>query len=328
MTEKFNEQNTGEKYFEGQVLDESQKKINELSYAGDAVKEAIEKEYVKEISEGQWIYLAEATKIVKNLQNLLRENVAGKLNYQEWIFPRLQRVESIANFGWEMRDNLRGELMKVVPNIIERGRHLPDYYYLDPLQCPSFYRYLSKVCPLDSAKTPIKVYEVLGGWTYRNEKPERISTGFQTGLEFIGAELVFLGKPGDVVQVRKDTLNHVLELLDRLGIVWRTVVGSSCCHGDSQKYGAILEKGCNVNEIPTIDIECYIPHRNEWIEIGGGDLAFDRLASKFGINFENSNEEIWSGCQGFGFGRAVYIFLSQFGFDQSKWPTEISKSTM
>lgn len=163
-----------DKYHEGQVLDNSYTTTEDILYKGDAVKEAVDRKYLQEISPGQWLYLPEAARIVKGFQDLLREHMVQGQDFQEWIFPRLQRKENIANFGWEIRENLRGELMKVVPNVIEEGQHLPEFY-LDPLQCPSFYRYLSLNSPLDPNETPIKVYEVLGGWTYRNEKPERIA---------------------------------------------------------------------------------------------------------------------------------------------------------
>ncbi|MBU0458997.1 hypothetical protein KJ652_04095 [Patescibacteria group bacterium] len=323
MREFLDLRETAESYAEGQVLSTSNKVKESITYSGNAVEDAKNRKFLQEISEGQWIYLGEAAHCVKTFQDLLRKYVADELDYQEWIFPRLQRTESIRNFGWEARENLRGELMRVVPNMMERGAHLPEFY-LDPLQCPSFYRYMSLNSPISSQESPYKVFEVLGGWTYRNEQPERIKNGFQTGLEFIGAEMVFMGKPEDALEIRKNSLNQVIKMLDDLGIVWRTVVGSSCCHSDSAKYGNILQQGCKPDEIPTIDIECYIPHTGEWIEIGGGDLAFDRLTSKFGITFNDSDDEVWSGCQGFGFGRALYVFLSQYGCERVHWPDEFT----
>jgi seryl-tRNA synthetase len=311
------------RYSEGQVLLISDKSKDDIIYRGNAVQEAVEGGYVQEISKGQWIYLQEAAKIVKAFQDLLRQHIAKEQGFEEWIFPRLQRRESIANFGWEAHENLRKELMRVVPNVLESGEHLPELY-LDPLQCPSFYRYLSLNGPLPVADTPRKVYEVLGGWTCRNEKPERLKSGFQTGLEFIGAEMVFLGKPEDVSKIRMETLSNMISMLDKLGIVWRLVVGGSCCHSDSKKYSDILGEECRMDQIPTMDIECYIPYTDEWVELGGGDLAYDRLTSNFGITFKDSDEEVWSGCQGMGFGRSMYIFLSQFGFDQNKWPKELT----
>lgn len=136
--------------------------------------------------------------------------------------------------------------------------------------------------------------------------------------------MVFLGTPEEVSKIRLETLNAMLNMLDELGIVWRLVVGGSCCHSDSKKYANILDEECRIDQIPTIDIECYIPFIGDWIEFGGGDLAYDRLTSNFGIKFANSNQEVWSGCQGMGFSRSMYIFLSQFGFDQNKWPKTLT----
>ena len=311
-------------YNEGQVIATSAKPVEEILFTGDAVREAIANDFVKQISTGQWTYLQQAANIVRAFHGLLRQYVAAPLGYEEWILPRLQTREAIQNFGWEARENLMGELMRVVPNVPERGEHLPEFYYLDPLQCPSFYRHMALESPLDINNTPIRVFEVMGGWTYRNEQPERISRGFQTGLEFMGAEMVFLGEPEAVSQTRLDTLKAMITMLNDLGIVWRLTVGGSCCHSDSQQYADILDSECRMEQIPTMDIECFVPFTGEWVELGGGDLAYTRLAENFNISFGNSDKEVWSGCQGMGFGRSMYIFLSQFGCDPSKWPSTLT----
>ncbi len=302
----------------GQVLKHEDVSV---PYTGNVAEEAVRFNWVKPFSTGQWIYLAPMARLIRALHEALRRHIVPAVGYEEWIFPRLQHTASLESFGWLAVPNLPLELFDVTPHRLEE-RPL-EARMLDPLQCTSFYHYFSQGKISDDL-LPLKIFEVLGGWTYRNEKPERFNHGFHTGLEFCGAELVFLGSPAEVKDIRWQTLRHMTELLNRLGMNWRLVVGTSCCHKHSEKYSHYLDEAISIDEIPTIDIEGWIPATGEWLELGGGDIAHDRLVNGFGLQTE-SNADIWSGCQGLGFGRMAYVFLSQFGFDTAQWPTTMSE---
>lgn len=300
-------------YVEGYVVYE--KKLNTILYEENAEKEVERRGWVTKIREGQYVLHDQVTKLFIVWQNLSRE-LSRELGYREWIFPRLQTEEAIKNYGWLDMDNLRPELM-IVKDFENDGQRYDYEWFLDPLQCPSFYRYLSKISPVKVSMFPLKIYEWRGGWTYRNEKKKRLSSGFGTAFEFSGLELVYAGLKEDVLKARWDTMIMVVRLLELLELDYRVVVGSSCSH---EKEGSCPNgKEEELYQISTIDLEVRIPYEMGFIEIGGADFIGTRLVDNFGIKTVEG-VQLYSGCQGIGWQRLTKAFLSQKGFDIDDWP--------
>lgn len=278
-------------------------------------KEAEKNGWIKKIGNGQYILKKEMAALFISFQELFRD-VSKKMNYEEWIFPRLQTKEVIKNFGWLDIENLRPELF-TVQQFEDDGQRIHDEWFLDPLQCPSFYRYLKESSPLILENLPIKVHEWRGGWTYRNEKATRLQSGFGTSLEFSGLELVFAGTLEQVKAIRFETMIEILNALESMQLNFRLVVGSSCSHKKNEGIpgGELI----SLYDISTLDIEVEVPQENGYIEIGGADFIGERLVRNFGITSKDGTQ-IYSGCQGVGWQRLAKAFLSQKGFDSKNWP--------
>ncbi len=294
----------------------SQFNFNTTPSPEKSVEEEAEKiGWIKKIGNGQYVLKKEMAALFIAFQELLR-NVSKEMDFEEWIFPRLQTKEVIQNFGWLDIENLRPELF-TVQQFEDDGQRMSNEWFLDPLQCPSFYRYLKESSPLMLEKLPLKVHEWRGGWTYRNEKTTRLQSGFGTSLEFSGLELVFAGTLEQVKEIRFETMMAILHVLESMQLNFRLVVGSSCSH--KKNDGVPGGEPISLYDISTLDIEVRVPQENTYIEIGGADFIGERLIRNFGITSQDGTQ-LYSGCQGVGWQRLAKAFLSQKGFDPKNWP--------
>ncbi len=278
-------------------------------------------------SAGIYAYHPPVAALFTSAKRLMRK-IARTHGFEEHIFPRHYAMENLRRFGWLDDRDLARELMAIRPlqPSDERGNALS---LGDPLQCLGFYTTLVEVqrraggCLPASlfAGGPFSVYEDQGGWTLRNETQHRLDQGWSTSFEFAGAEFVFAGSADQVGGVRWNVLCAVTELLTELGITHRVVSARPCFHSDAGP--AVPTSGVRVYDVPTLDIEVFIPSyegaRDPWVELGGGDIAGDVLTSAFGLRLD-TGEPLLSGCQGLGWQRFALAVLSQLGTDPARWP--------
>jgi len=313
---------------EGEVVYESIVN-NPQSFAN--VEEELEKiGWVTRIdSEGQagiYSYQLPMAKLIRTFKEIVLD-LATNHSFQEMIFPRHYRQEALNAFGWIENEKLMYELMKTTP--LHANKDRSNYELLsDPVQCLGFYETLRVIQKNNKGILPkslfkediLRVYEDQGGWTLRNELKSRLKGGFATGFEFSGAELVWAGTREKTYKTRWEVLSAVIELVSNLNLSFRVVVGGSCSR--DKKYPNLIGQIMPLYEIPTLDIELLVPLPNEdkknWIEIGGGDIAGTRLTDNFGLKSDFGS--VFSGCQGVGWQRLAYAFLSQKGLDTKSWP--------
>lgn len=279
---------------------------------GDVGVEAIARRWIEPFADGQFVYRAPWSALLRRLQDLLRERAQDRLGFEEWLFPRLVPVEAIEAF----------ELSHYVPEMLFE---LQDQSrVLDPVQCISLYHLLSRDPSILRGAAPLRVVECLGGWTWRNEDPSRLDGTVRT-IEFARVEHVWLGSLEQVRAIRGDVLTNILELFDELGLAYRVVVGEGC-----MKIGeleAARDAAGTVDEIPVLDIE--LPLLAPQAEQSGAGDAFEEVAGctvegthltrRFGI-VDAAGEAVSSGCCGVGLNRLVTAFLFQHGFEPDRWP--------
>lgn len=282
---------------------------------------------------GIYSYQPEMASLFTAFKKLVRD-IAKQNGFREMIFPRHYSTSSLDHFGWTDNEKLKYELMRIAPLYPAEGRS--NYELLgDPLQCIGFYETLKKQQERNGGTLPtslfehgaLKVYEDQGGWTLRNELTTRLQSGFATGFEFAGAELVWAGYEEDCYQTRWEVFDSVIKMIESLGLTYRIIVGGSCSR--EKVCSGLKGQEMKLYSIPTLDIELSIPHlvqqgREPWVEIGGGDIAGTRLTYNFDLQ-DGSGKEILSGCQGVGWQRIIYAFLSQKGLDQHSWPEVLTK---
>lgn len=297
------------------------KDLNSVSPPKEKVNRLVEEQkWLTRIDHGQYIFHEKMTNLLIAFQEMTKV-LAKQLGYVEWIFPRLQTDDALRAFGWTDMSNLRPELLRVVP-FENDGTRLNNGWFLDPLQCTSFYRYLKTISPVPATLTPMKIYEWRGGWTYRNEKKDRIMDCFETCLEFSGLEMVFVGDEEFAKKTRFDNFNFMTNFVEQLEMDYRIVVGSSCSH-KKEGHGPTGDE-IMLNDVPTIDVQVKVPQDNKYIEIGGSDYIGTRLINNFGISASDQSQ-LHSGCQGIGWQRLAKGFLAQKGTDPKSWPKSLLK---
>jgi seryl-tRNA synthetase len=296
------------KYPIGEVL-ENGPKIEPL-FSGDAFQIAVEKKWLKEFSKGQFVYTEEITRLFRAFQELFRREIVEKLGFKEWMLPRILPREALEKFGSiEYAPNTLFQAQPFIKNPSIQS------YFLDPVQSASLYYTLAKE-PLKASELPIKVFEIIGGYQWRCEAIWELH-GFDKLLEYLKLEHVYVGYPTQVIEARKRQKEEYVKLFNKIGFLYRIVVGAPCHSSppNTKRY----EKAKVIDEIPLFDFEFYIPKEKKWLEVCGTCIEEDENTRAYGIKTE-SEKEVWSGCSGVGLNRLVYSFLSQFGFEKENYP--------
>jgi len=284
---------------------------------------------------GQWIYAAPYAELLKTIEDILIEKVIIKLGFKEFMLPKLIPLEVIRKMpGYldEMPDGMyyvcppprEPEVFADFKRELKLTRHVPvdklkkclkePSYVLAPAQCEPFYEFFaSKRVRLEDL--PVKAFD-RSGWTYRWEGGG--VEGLTRVQEFRRIELIFLGKPEDMVKIRDEVKDRSVEVVDELGLEWRVAVATPFY----MREGGIEEDMTDSTKIATYDLEVLMPHNGKWLELGSFNVNKTKFVETFKIK-EVKNREIWTGCCGFGSSRWTVAFLAQHGFDPSKWPKHV-----
>lgn len=305
---------------------------------GRVMDEALQRRWVLPFAEGQYVYLPPWVRLFRALQSLLMDSAVTKLGFQEWMLPRMIPRDALDAFRLtQFKEDM------LIP--VKGGQA-----YLDPVQCISLYHFLRRA-KLSPSELPLKVVECLGGWTWRNERPEDRDGPYRS-MEFARVEHVFLGTPEQVLSLRSAVRESITDLLTCLGTSWQVVVGNGCMEIPS--VIAARGRATNPEEIPVQDIEVPVrgalanrdrpgsaekKWREAWTsdrlasvpndefyvdtdEICGCTVEGSHLVESFSIGIEGGGT-LWSGCCGIGINRLVIGFLYQHGFDERAWPSQV-----
>jgi seryl-tRNA synthetase len=285
---------------------------------------------------GQWIYEEPYAKLLRAIEDIIIEEVARPLKFEEVMLPKLIPLEVMQRMpGYldgvpegmyyvsppprdpeafkEFKQKLK--LTKRVP-VEELRKVLKEpAYVLAPAQCEPFYEtFASSHVRLEDL--PVKQFD-RSGWTYRWEGGG--VEGLVRTQEFHRIEFVFLGSPEDVVSIRDAVVERSTKVVDQLGLEWRLLVATPFY----MKEGVVGD-GSDSSKVATYDIEVLLPYDNSWLEIGSYNVHRDKFVETFKIK-EVKGRQVWTGCCGFGTSRWVVGFLAQHGFDPARWPEPVRK---
>lgn len=314
----------------------------------DVAVEAERRGWIKRYpGRGQWIYTPPMAALIRAISQLIIEKVAKPLEFQEWMFPRLVPMEIFKKLTTyvehlpdgvfyvctpprdpSMFDEFKREYVlrrEIRTDILKQILGEPEYI-MEAIQCTAFYQYFGgEFVRLE--ELPVKAYELLGGWTWRNE------AGGVEGLvrtnEFWRLEMVFLGSPGDVIELRNRVMDLTIELADKdLDMEWRVVAGAPFYLSPQEASKRLIDVS-HVNKIPTLDLEIYLPYRGpresaEWLEVTAASVHRDFYVKNFKIK-EVKERELWTGCVGHGLSRWAAAFLARHGFEFDNWPETVKK---
>src|SRR5689334_484742 len=126
---------------------------------GDLVEEATRAGWLHPFSPGQWLYSGQWVTIFRSLQTLYVSRIRKRLEFEEWMFPRMIPRQALDSFELT---HYRPGMLFGVGEYEERGIYNS---VLDPVQCVAFYHYLRQRS-LSEEMLPLKIVECLGGWTW------------------------------------------------------------------------------------------------------------------------------------------------------------------
>ena len=300
--------------------------------------------WIKRFSIGQWIYTPPFTYLLNMIKNIFLNEVVKPLGFQEATFPKMYPLEVGLRTG-HLRGTINSMLFASLPvsydiaefeELIdymyvtnkapaeEVGKYVkPPSYFLCFAQCEPFYQFFSKEI-LSEESLPIKWFDQAGP-SFRWEAGGIY--GVERVIEFHRVEVVWLGLPEQVIDIRNKLLEKYEYFMDKvLDLEWRWAWVTPWY---LEQEGAVVEiKGVEINKPGTIDFEVWLPYkgpredRKSWLEVGNISIHGTKFTEPFKIK-HSKRKTLWTGCSGFGVERWTIAFLAQHGFDPSQWPQKV-----
>ncbi len=328
------------------LIKESGIKFKQPLYTEDPNKVLEEIGWIKRFSIGQWLYTPPFTYLLNMIKTLFLKEVVKPLGFTEAVFPKIYPLEVGLKTG-HLRGTINSMLFASLPlsydiNVFEElidymyvtssappeevGKYTrPPAYFLCFAQCEPFYQFFNKEV-LSDEDLPIKWYDHSGP-SYRWEAGGL--HGVERLIEFHRIEVVWLGKPEQVIDIRNKLLERYEYFMDKvLDLEWRWAWVTPWY---LEQEGAIAEiKGVEINRPGTIDFEIWLPYRGpredrkNWLEVGNISIHGTKFTEPFKIR-HNKGIILWTGCSGFGIERWTIAFLAQRGFDPENWPLKVRK---
>lgn len=304
--------------------------------------------WISSIAPGQWLYTPPFAYIMRKFEEMLVDIVLKPLGFSEAIFPKMEPISIGLKTGhlkgtpnqmifasipksynveefepWQDYVTMYNEAnSEVLKNFLE-----PPRYYLCFAQCPPFYEFLSKMIFTEKS-LPIKWFD-RSGPSFRWEGAGGLR-GIERLVEFHRIEIVWLGTPDQVINIRNQLLERYEYFMDKvLDLEWRWAWVTPWFLVHAGETEEMCEK-IDINQPGTIDFEAYLPYKGSrddnksWLEIGNISIHGAKYTKVFRIRHA-AGKVLWTGCSGFGAERWVLAFLSQKGFDRDTWPEAVQQ---
>ncbi|MDD1674968.1 MAG: serine--tRNA ligase [Methanomicrobiales archaeon] len=317
------------------LLHESPKR--ERITALNPTEEMIRRSWIRHgSSRGQWIYAPQAVRLFRTFEKIVEEKILRPMGFEEMIFPKVDTWDVLSRSGHakgvypeiyyvctpKTRDPAYWEdvadYFKVTGRVwVEKIREQIDgpIGALCYAQCPSFWPFVQGET-LATECLPVKVFD-------RSGTSHRYESGGIHGIErvdeFHRIEIVWLGTQEQTIAMAEqlhtayhDVFDSILELEWRMARVTPWFMAQE---------GLVSECGCST--VGTTDYEAFLPYNETWLEFQNVSVNGTKYPSGFTVKLQ-SGEECWSGCSGIGLERWTAAFLSQKGFDVSRWPEGVA----
>lgn len=318
----------------GTVVSSSPKQ--EFFFKGDATEEAAKRGWVKKFpGKGQWFYGPQLIALQRAMEEIFLEKLVYKMDFTECMWPKLIPIPVMNKMRYleglpegmyycsapkrdpEVFEKFKQELVinKDVPiPLLKQGLKDPSYV-LAPAQCEPFYEFFSHEV-IDEEELPIKFFD-RSGWTYRWEAGG--AKGLDRVHEFQRIELVWLGTPEQVEEIRDATLHISEEMANEMELEWYTEVGDDPFYLEGRKTE---ERGIEFPDVPKYEMRLVAPTQDKGVAVISANIHGTHFIEGFSIK-EAHNHRIWTGCTGVGISRWIFGFLAQKGFDKENWPDQV-----
>ncbi|MGC9116301.1 MAG: aminoacyl--tRNA ligase-related protein [Conexivisphaera sp.] len=298
---------------------------------------------IKRFSVGQWVYTPTFYALLRPLADLFVDEVVRPLGFREAMFPKMYPLEVGLKTG-HLKGTVNSMLFATFPRSydISEFEDVIDYMsvtdeipvedlakrleppnsFLCYAQCEPFYWFFGGEV-IDDGGLPVKWFD-RSGPSYRWEAGGIY--GIERMVEFHRAEVVWMGRTEQAVEIRNQLLEGYRRFMDEiLDLEWRWAWVTPFYLEQSGEVESEGGEAVDVNQPGTIDFEAWLPYRGDrgdrrsWLEIGNISIHGTKYTKPFRVK-HNRGETLWTGCSGFGTERWLLALLSQKGLDPSNWP--------
>jgi seryl-tRNA synthetase len=310
--------------------------LHKFYFKGDPTEEAAKRGWVKKFpGKGQWFYGPQMIALQRAIEEIFLEQLIDKLDFVECMWPKLIPIPVMNKMRYleglpegmyycsaprrdpEVFEKFKQELLinKEVPiKLLKEGLKDPSYV-LAPAQCEPFYEFFSHEV-VDESELPIKFFD-RSGWTYRWEAGG--AKGLDRVHEFQRIELVWLGTPLQVEQIRDSTVDISHQLADEMELTWYTEIGDDPFYLEGRN---VEERGIEFPDVPKYEMRLSVPGQEKGVAVVSANVHGTHFVEGFSIK-EAHQHRIWTGCTGVGISRWIFGFLAQKGFDKENWPEDV-----
>ncbi len=314
----------------------AQSRSHKFFFEGDPTEEAAKLGWVKKFpGKGQWFYGPQMIALQRAVEEIFLEKLIDKLDFVECMWPKLIPIPVMNKMRYleglpegmyycsaprrdpEVFEKFKQELVinKEVPiKLLKEGLKDPSYV-LAPAQCEPFYEFFSHEV-VDESELPIKFFD-RSGWTYRWEAGG--AKGLDRVHEFQRIELVWLGTPQQVEEIRDSTVEISHQLADEMELTWYTEIGDDPFYLEGRK---VEERGIEFPDVPKYEMRLSVPGQEKGVAVVSANVHGTHFIEGFSIK-EAHKHRIWTGCTGVGVSRWIFGFLAQKGFDKENWPEDV-----
>lgn len=290
--------------------------------------------YIKQVAAGVYNYLPLGYKIIKKIENIVREEMDG-IGASELLMPSLQPKDLWVESGrW---DDYGKELMRLT------DRHDRDFC-LGPTH-EEIITEIIRDYVTSYKKLPLALYQIQT--KFRDEFRPRF--GIMRGREFIMKDLyTFHVNDADLDKWYLKVREAYKRIFDRMGLTYRIVgANSGQIGGDSSEEFMVL---CDIGEDTIVySDESDYAVNSELVDLKEGDPSPDgkglikvakgievghifKLGTKYSdsmkasfLDKDQKNKPIIMGCYGIGISRLLMSILEQHNLDDHPlWPDEVA----
>ena len=347
LEEKIAAQHVSGKAEFTRTIERSKKGLDKYKIKEDPTEMAVKLGWVKEFpGAGIWQIMPPYAALIRAIENMIIDDIAKPLGFQEVILPRLIPLEV------EMRKGHLGianEIIWACPPISRDPKEFEeilDYveitgtppvellqkklrspmFGLSYAQCEPFYElYAQEIVDIEELeKNPIKFYDK-NGPTWRWEGGGL--KGLERLNEFHRIEFVYMAPPKKCIEIRDQVLEKAKKMIDKgLDLEYRIDATTAVY---LEHAGITEEKKEEEEFVKTYDLTVILPFETKSrpeteLEVSSFHVHTDFYAKRFHFR-DKTRKTVYTGCVGIGPSRYAYITLIRHGFNYDDWPPKIKK---
>lgn len=343
LDEKISQQYIQGKAEYVKTIESSEKRLDRYRIIKDPTPKLAKSNWVRHAGVGVWTILPPYAALMRAIEELVMEKVAGSLGFSEVFLPKIINMDiqrkkgqlsGIPNEIWwvcppKSRDPREWEEYSDYVKIT--GKNAPERLFknlsepvfsLSYAQCEPFYDiWEGKV--INGDKLPVKFVD-------RNGPTWRYESGGLKGLErvteFKRIEFLWMSSPEEAVKIRDTVKDEALHIIDEIfDLEWKLDATTAVY----LEHAGEKETTEDRDYARTYDITIALPfetasRKEKELEIASFHVHEDFYAKNFHWK-EKNDMPLWSGCTGISPTRWAYVFILRYGLNFDDWPKEIRK---